>query len=41
MPDAEKRARANYVIETDYGLDHARQQVEDIVRHCQAKARNS
>jgi len=41
MPDAEKRARANLVIETDYGLDHARQQVEDIVRHCQAKAGNS
>ena len=40
MPDAEKRARANYVIETDYGLDHARQQVQDIVMLCQAKAGN-
>lgn len=38
IPDAEKRARANFVIETDYGLEHARQQVEDIVRQCQTKA---
>lgn len=30
MPDAEKRARADYVIVTDT-LDHARQQVNDIV----------
>ena len=40
MPDAEKRARANYVIETDYGLDHARQQVQDILMLCQAKVGN-
>ena len=32
MPDAEKRARANFVIETDT-LDHARQQVEAVVQH--------
>lgn len=31
MPDAEKRARADFVIETDT-LDHARQQVEKIVQ---------
>lgn len=31
MPDAEKRARADFVIETDQGLDHAFHQVEAIV----------
>lgn len=30
-PDAKKRAGADYVIETDKGLDHARQQVALIV----------
>ncbi|MBC7280275.1 dephospho-CoA kinase [Hoeflea sp.] len=30
-PDAEKRARADYVIDTGNGLDGARQQVADIV----------
>ena len=30
-PDAEKRARADYVIDTGAGLDPARQQVADIV----------
>ncbi|PYE25372.1 dephospho-CoA kinase [Rhizobium sp. PP-CC-3A-592] len=31
MPDSEKRARANYVIDTGHGLDAARQRVEEIV----------
>lgn len=31
MPDHEKRARANYVIDTGHGLDAARQRVEEIV----------
>ena len=31
MPDAEKRARAHYVVETGKGLDHAFTQVKDIV----------
>ena len=31
MPDAEKRARAHYVVETGKGLDHAFAQVKDIV----------
>lgn len=35
MPDAEKRARADYVIITDT-LDHARQQVHDIVAQIRA-----
>ena len=30
-PDADKRAGADYVIETDKGLDHARAAVENIV----------
>ena len=30
-PDSEKRARADYVVDTGAGLDAARQQVADIV----------
>jgi len=30
-PDAEKRKRADYVVETDKGLDFARAQVQDIM----------
>ena len=31
MPDAEKRKRADYIIETDKGLDAARARVEEIL----------
>lgn len=31
VPDAEKRARAHFVVETDKGLDHAFEQVKRIV----------
>jgi dephospho-CoA kinase len=31
LPDAEKRARANYVVDTGRGLDHARAQVAEII----------
>jgi dephospho-CoA kinase len=31
IPDAEKRARADFVIETDRGLDHAFQQVKQVL----------
>jgi dephospho-CoA kinase len=31
MPDAEKRAQADFVVETDKGLDHAFAQVRKIV----------
>jgi dephospho-CoA kinase len=31
MPDAEKRAQADFVVETDKGLDHAFGQVKNIV----------
>lgn len=37
MPDAEKRARADYVIHTDT-LDHARAQVREIVTEIRQKA---
>ena len=36
LPDAEKRARADFIIDTGQGLDHARQQVRavlDALRH--------
>jgi dephospho-CoA kinase len=32
MPDAEKRRRAHFVVDTGQGLDHARHQVCDILR---------
>jgi len=32
MPDAEKRAQAHFVIETDKGLSHAFEQVKAVVR---------
>lgn len=31
VPDAEKRARADFVIETDKGLDHAFEEVKSVV----------
>lgn len=31
MPDAEKRARADYIVETGFGFDHARAQVRAII----------
>lgn len=38
-PDAEKRARADYVIDTGQGLDAARAQVNDIVGELTASSR--
>ena len=32
MADAEKRARAHFVIDTGLGLDHARAQVRDVLK---------
>jgi dephospho-CoA kinase len=40
MPDADKRARADYVIITDTP-DHARQQVQDIVAEIRTKLENA
>ena len=31
VPDADKRARADFVIDTSQGLDHARAQVKDVI----------
>lgn len=31
-PDAEKRARADYIIDTGLGLDHARRAVHDLIK---------
>lgn len=38
LPDAEKRARADFVIDTSQGLDHARGQVRDILARLRATA---
>jgi dephospho-CoA kinase len=32
VPDAEKRARANFIVDSSQGLDHARAQVHDILK---------
>ena len=32
MPDADKRRRADFVVDTSQGFDHARAQVRDILR---------
>lgn len=32
MSDADKRARAHFVVETQHGFDHAERQVADIIR---------
>ena len=37
MPDAEKRAKAHFVVETDKGLDHAFEQVKKIVATLKAR----
>lgn len=37
MPDAEKRAQAHFVVETDQGFDHAFEQVKQIVAALHAR----
>jgi len=37
VPDAEKRARADYVVDTGQGLDHARAQVAEILADLRAE----
>jgi dephospho-CoA kinase len=38
MPDAEKRRRADFVIDTSQGLDEARRQVADVLARLRARA---
>ncbi|WP_425995278.1 dephospho-CoA kinase [Caulobacter sp. DWR1-3-2b1] len=38
LPDAEKRARADFIIDTGRGLEHARGQVRDILTRLRATA---
>ena len=37
VPDAEKRARADFVVETSQGFEHARSQVREILASIKAK----
>src|ERR1700761_8608997 len=41
MPDAEKRAKAHFVVETDKGLDHAFEQVKTIVSELHKRIRHA
>jgi dephospho-CoA kinase len=41
MPDAEKRARADYVIETDKGIETARRDVLSLLNRLPAERRNA
>ena len=41
LPDAQKRAQAHYVVITDKGLEHAREQVKMILADIKAKRRNA
>jgi dephospho-CoA kinase len=40
MPDAEKRKRADYIVETTT-IDHAKTQVQQIVKEIRSKLRNA
>lgn len=40
-PDAEKRARADYIVDSGKGIEHAEQQVADIIQSLQELADNA
>jgi dephospho-CoA kinase len=37
MPDADKRRRADFIVDSGHGLDHARRQVRQILRQILAR----
>jgi dephospho-CoA kinase len=39
LPDADKRARADFVVDTGQGFEHARAQVRDILARVATMAR--
>ncbi|MCS0495126.1 dephospho-CoA kinase [Ancylobacter sp. MQZ15Z-1] len=39
VPDSEKRARADYLIDTGHGLQHAREQVEKLIAALRQRAK--
>lgn len=41
VPDAEKRAKADYIIDTGHGIDSARAQVKTIVRELREQAKRT
>ncbi len=38
MPDADKQSRADFVVDTGKGVEHARRQVQDLLRTLRARA---
>jgi len=41
VPDADKRAKADYIIETNKGLDYARAQVAEIIKDLKEYSQNA
>jgi dephospho-CoA kinase len=41
MPDAEKRRRADFIVDSSHGIEPAREQVRDILRKVATMAKKS
>ena len=41
LPDTEKRARADFVIDTSQGLESARRQVEEVLASLRARPKQA
>ena len=41
LPDAEKRKRASFIIDTSLGMDHARREVGALVDHLKGDAQDA